>query len=82
MSREGCTDSLLARWPLPTENTRHVIATHCFGDVITPALKCVYRALSRHCVDQNRSNIMETYFHICGTNFREHFDILMYIEGQ
>jgi hypothetical protein len=36
----------LARWLLPTGNTRHVTATHCCGDVIAPAWKCVYGALA------------------------------------
>jgi hypothetical protein len=46
ISHDGYPASPLARWLLPTENTCHVTATHCCGDVIAPARKCVYRAVA------------------------------------
>jgi hypothetical protein len=41
MSHDGYPASPLARWLLPTENTCHVTATYCCGDVIAPARKFV-----------------------------------------
>jgi hypothetical protein len=40
--------SPLARWLLPTENTRHVTATHCCCDVIAPVRKCFHQPLPRN----------------------------------
>jgi hypothetical protein len=35
-----------APWLMPIENIRHMRATHCWGDAIASARKCVYQAVT------------------------------------
>jgi hypothetical protein len=54
MSHDGYPASPVAGWLLPTENTRHMTATLCFGDVIAPARKCVHWAIAWQRTDMSQ----------------------------